>query len=99
MSVVSFRINDEKKEQAELIARDIGMSLSNVLSVLLNRFIAEKGFPFSVTAPNFSQPVYDRKNIENQVLEAVKNCDSPKPELHSAYIDSDGIFHPSSGLE
>lgn len=95
MSVITFRFNDNKKKQAEIIAESIGLPLSSVLNVLLNRFIVDKGFPFDVNAPNVSFPVLDSNDLEKSVAAAIRERDSESTRPHSSYMDSDGVFHPS----
>ena len=95
MSVITFRFDDKKKKQAELIAESIGLPLSSVLNVLLNRFIVEKGFPFSVNAPDVSFPVFDSNDLEKSVAAAITERDSESQRPRSAYIDLEGVYHPS----
>lgn len=88
MATISVRYNDELKSEAEDIADAIGLSLSNVISIFLNRFIAEKGFPFDVVVPQKNVPVFKKDALEEVVITAIKNAKA-NPELpKSAYIDS-----------
>lgn len=88
MAIISVRYNDESKAKAEEIANAIGLSLSNAVSIFLNRFIAEKGFPFDVTVPKQDTPVFDKKELEEAVLKAIQSADSKTELPKSAYIDS-----------
>ena len=87
MAVVSARIDDEVKKEAEEIAGSIGLSLSSVINIFLNRFIAEEGFPFSVTAPKKEKTtaLFDKKELEVIVKKAInQNAISP---IQSCYFD------------
>ena len=59
MVTISTRVDDSIKEQAEKIAGSIGISLSAAISIFLNRFIVEKGFPFDVKAPHKKEDILD----------------------------------------
>ena len=86
MAIISVRYNDTSKAKAEEIAEAIGLSLSNVINIFLNRFIAEKGFPFSVTVPQ-KEKTYDHDELEEIVLKAIKNSPSNPRLPKSSYID------------
>lgn len=87
MAVISARVNDRSKAEAEEIANTIGLSLSTVINIFLNRFIAEKGFPFDVTVPKKESTVFDKNELEELVIKAIKN-NSSAPDLPSSiYID------------
>lgn len=90
MAVISARIDDEVKKEAEEIANSIGLSLSTVINIFLNRFIAEEGFPFSVTAPKKEKTtaLFDKSELEAIVKKAINdNVTSPTP-IQSCYFDS-----------
>ncbi len=88
MAIISVRYNDESKAKAEEIANAIGLSLSNAVSIFLNRFIAEKGFPFDVTVPKQDAAFFDKDELEKAVLNAIKSADTKAELPKSAYIDS-----------
>ena len=87
MAVVSARINEKTKSEAEEIAEAIGLSLSTVINIFLNRFVSERGFPFEVVAPRKENAAVDRAELEKRFSDALKdNVPTPKLPL-SAYID------------
>ncbi len=88
MAIISVRYNDESKAKAEEIANAIGLSLSNAVSIFLNRFIAEKGFPFDVTVPKQDPAFFDKDELEKAVLNSIKSADSKAELPKSAYIDA-----------
>lgn len=88
MAIISARINDNTKAAAEEVANKLGLSLSNVISVFLNRFIAEKGFPFDVTIPKAEDVLFNQDELQAIVKDAIKNNTSTPDLPKSAYIDS-----------
>lgn len=87
MAVISARVNDESKAQAEAIANEIGLPLSTVINIFLKRFIAEKGFPFEVTVPKKEKALFDKNELEQLVSKAVKNRAALPSLPASAYLD------------
>lgn len=87
MAIISVRYNDASKAEAEQIAASIGLSLSNVINIFLNRFIVERGFPFDVTAPNKETTVFKKDELEELVLKAIKNSPNNQILPKSTYID------------
>lgn len=87
MAIISARVNDQSKADAEEIANKIGLSLSTVINIFLNKFIAEQGFPFSVTVPKKSTTVFEKNELEKLVVDAIKNNSSTPDLPKSAYVD------------
>lgn len=87
MAVISARIDDKTKIEAEEIANSIGLSLSTVINVFLNRFVAEQGFPFNVTVPKKEYTSFERDELEALVINAIKNSDILPTSLPSCFID------------
>lgn len=87
MAVISARIDDRTKTEAEEIANSIGLSLSTVINVFLNRFVAERGFPFSVTDPKKVATVFEKDELEALVINAVKNNTASQVSPPSSYLD------------
>ncbi len=71
MATITARIDDKTKLQAEEIANSIGLNLSSVINVFVNRFVAERGFPFAVSDPKTVQ-MFDRADLSNAVTSAIK---------------------------
>lgn len=87
MAIISVRYNDASKAEAEEIANSIGLSLSNVINIFLNRFIVERGFPFDVTAPKKEETIFKQDELEKLVLKAIKNSTSNPQLPKSSYLD------------
>lgn len=88
MAMISTRVNDITKAEAEEVANKLGLSLSSVINVFLNRFIAEKGFPFDVTIPKTKDVFFNKDELQTIVKNAIKNNTSTPDLPKSAYIDS-----------
>ena len=59
--VINFRINDDLKEQALLLAEQYGKTISEVLNSFLTQCVEERKIPF-----NFSLKDLDNNNISNK---------------------------------
>ena len=90
MATITVRYNDDSKAQAEAIASAIGISLSSAISIFLNRFVAEKGFPFDVTAPTKKQALFSGADMDVLFSEAIKNSSAVATLPPSAYLDESG---------
>ena len=86
MAVVSARIDEQTKIEAEKIADTIGLSLSTAINVFLNRFVAEQGFPFGVTVPKQQTLTFNKEAFEDQINENIKNRFNA-PKIPSSYFD------------
>ena len=90
MATITVRYNDASKAQAEEIANAIGISLSSAINIFLNRFVAERGFPFEVTAPSDNNSLFAKADMNALFTKAIKNS-SELPSLPpSAYLDESG---------
>ena len=90
MAVISVRYNDVSKAKAEAIAESIGISLSGAINIFLNRFIAERGFPFDVTAPEEDNALFKDKDVNALFLQAIKESTDSSVSPKSAYLDDSG---------
>ncbi len=89
MVTISTRVDDLIKEQAEKIADSIGISLSAAISIFLNRFVADEGFPFDVKAPDKKKNIFDMKSqeISRLVIRGIKDPENNPKVPSSMYID------------
>lgn len=87
MPVISARIDDQTKLDAEKIANSIGLSLSTAINIFLNRFVAEQGFPFNVNVPKKETTLFDRSELELQVKDSIKNRPAVPVAVPSSFID------------
>ena len=56
MAQISLRIDDDVKQNAEQVCRDIGMSMSTAVNIYLKRLGRERRIPFDVAADPFYSP-------------------------------------------
>lgn len=90
MAVISVRYNDISKAKAEAIAESIGISLSGAINIFLNRFIADRGFPFDVTAPQGDAALFKDKDVNAMFLQAIRESTDTPVVPKSAYLDEGG---------
>ena len=90
MATITVRYNDDSKARAEEIANAIGISLSGAISIFLNRFVAEKGFPFDVTAPTQSQALFSHADMDALFSDAIKSSPDIAVLPPSAFLDDNG---------
>lgn len=57
---VSFRIDNEVKQGAELVLEDLGLSMSAAITVFLKKVAREHRIPFELSA----DPFYSKNNIQ-----------------------------------
>ena len=57
--------------------------------------IAITGGSFSLNAPDISLPEFDRKGLGKSVSDVIGERNSESKCHWSAYIDSEGVYHPS----
>ena len=90
MAVISVRVEDKIKDEAEHIADSIGLTLSSVVNIFLNRFVVEQGFPFKVVAVNKESLSIDKDELTKLINQAI--IDNVGKELHlkSIYPDNNG---------
>lgn len=49
---ISFTTDQATKTQLDRIAKELGLSTSSLLNILVKRMVAKNGLPFDVKAPN-----------------------------------------------
>ena len=87
MATITARVDEQAKINAEKIADSIGISLSTAINIFLNKFVAERGFPFAVTAPKNTETIFEKDKIEEMFITAIRENADKIPTLKSAYID------------
>jgi len=90
MAVVSVRIEDKTKNEAEEIADSIGLTLSSVVGIFLKRFVAEQGFPFPVIAKKTENNTVDIVELTKLLNQTIANNVNQPFDLQSIYPDNDG---------
>ncbi|MBQ9531208.1 MAG: type II toxin-antitoxin system RelB/DinJ family antitoxin [Eubacterium sp.] len=88
MSTISTRIDEDTKKEAEVVADEIGITLSTAISIFLKQFVANNGFPFEVIAPKRDkESVINLQFLDSAVKKAVANPNNPTKPKTLTYID------------
>ena len=88
MSTISTRIDEDTKKEAEVVADEIGITLSTAISIFLKQFVANNGFPFEVIAPKRTKDsVINLQFLDSAVKKAVANPDNPVKPKTLTFID------------
>ncbi len=77
---VTFRVDESLKQEAEILYKDLGMSLSTAFNVFLRQSIREQRLPFEV-----------RKNVPNaSTISAIKAAN--QGEMNGPYNSVDELL-------
>ena len=79
-SNIFARVEPELKEQAEAVLNEIGLPMSNAITLFLKQIVLQRGVPFPVVIP----PVLPRTS---RALEAMNN-EQFNAELDKGYQDA-----------
>ena len=67
--IISFKIEEEIKEEAEKLFSDIGMTIEEALNIFIKRSVKEKRIPFEIRLDVSNK----EDNLEFIYVEALKN--------------------------
>ena len=89
MPTISTRVDDKTKLEAERIAAEIGVPVSTAINIFLKRFIANRGFPFSVVSTNDAEqkPIIDINVLDASVKRAVADPNNTGLSRQFTYLD------------
>ena len=89
MATISTRVDDQMKSDAEKIADEIGIPISTAINVFLKRFIANRGFPFSVVSTNNAEqvPIIDVNMLDASVKRAIADPNNIGLSHQFTYLD------------
>ena len=73
-TTVRARIDERTKKQAARVLRDLGLSMSDAVRLMLVRVAAEKALPFDVKVPNATTARALRKADKGKDLVRSKNA-------------------------
>ena len=51
-ATINARVDDKLKARAEKVLREVGVSTSDLITMLLHQVVLQKGIPFDVQIPN-----------------------------------------------
>lgn len=82
MSRLSIRIDDELKEQAREVYKEIGMDLSTAVIVFLKQSVRERKLPFQ-PGNESREAIIARYEAENGITTKVSSVDELMEELNA----------------
>lgn len=84
---ISFRIDEEIKQNAERALNDMGLSMSAAITVFLKKVGREHRIPFEISA----DPFYSEANMKylNAVIEGIENGSRPLTEHDLIEVDDE----------
>ncbi|MDR0489752.1 MAG: type II toxin-antitoxin system RelB/DinJ family antitoxin [Oscillospiraceae bacterium] len=77
-SNIFARVEPELKAQAEAVLNEIGLPMSNAITLFLRQIVLRRGVPFPVTIPLISPPTLDAMSKEQFDTELEKGFDDIK---------------------
>lgn len=82
---INLKIDKKTKEEAKLIYKNLGMSLSTALTIFLKQSIADNGMPFRPTLgkDNNLKSMQARQEVENGDLAYAYSIEELKKQLES----------------
>lgn len=84
---VSFRIDKDVKQSAELALNDMGLTMSTAITVFLKKVGREHRIPFEISA----DPFYSESNMHylNKVIDGIENGTRPLTEHDLIEVDEE----------
>ena len=77
-AVITTRIEPEDKQEAEAILEQLGLNMSQAISIYIKQLILRRGLPFTVNIPN------------QDTLDAIQ--ESLKPDNLTGFDNLDDLF-------
>lgn len=78
---VTFRVDDELKQQADALFAKLGMSLSTAFNIFLRQSVREQRIPFSVS-----------RNVPNTVTLAAMDCAEKDEDVFGPFKNVDDLM-------
>ena len=72
---IRTRIDPETKQEAQILLKKLGLSMSDAIRLFLHQIVLEKGLPFEIRLPDSEAVEYDRwfrEQIEFELAESDK---------------------------
>jgi DNA-damage-inducible protein J len=79
MAQVNIRIDDDLKEQADLIFGELGLNMTTAFNIFVRQTVREGGIPFAVTTK--PDPFYNAINMKI-LRQSIKEADEGKLTSH-----------------
>lgn len=80
-AVVSARISEEIKNEANLVLKSIGLTPSDAIRLMMIRVAREKAMPFDIWVPN-AETVQAISDERNGKMESFSDIDSLMADIH-----------------
>ena len=77
-SNIFARVEPELKEQAEAVLNEIGLPMSNAITLFLKQIVLRRGVPFPIVIPPESPPAVDTMSKEQFDAELEKGYQDAK---------------------
>jgi DNA-damage-inducible protein J len=79
MAQVNIRIDDDLKEQADLILGELGLNMTTAFNIFVRQTVREGGIPFAVTTK--PDPFYNAANMKI-LRQSIKEANEGKLTAH-----------------
>ncbi|HEX9777371.1 MAG TPA: type II toxin-antitoxin system RelB/DinJ family antitoxin [Geopsychrobacteraceae bacterium] len=79
-TTIRSRIDAATKQEAQILLKRFGLSMSDAIRLFLHQVVLEKGLPFDVKLPENEAAEHDRW-FREQVAAAVEEADKPDTEF------------------
>lgn len=78
-SNVYIRVEPNVKDSAEAVLKELGLSMSNAVSIFLRQVVMQNGLPFEVKMPCKKPLVYEdlsEEDFDREILKAMDDFDN-----------------------
>ena len=80
-AVIATRIEPEVKQEAEAILAQLGLTMSQAMTLYIKQLILRRGLPFSVNIPNQETMEAIQESLEPETLPGFDNLDDLFEEI------------------
>lgn len=81
MSRINIRVDDNLKEQASEVYKELGLDLTTAITIFLKQSVREQAIPFRPTLEN-PDSIQARKDVDNGNLVSFKSLDELWEDLN-----------------
>ncbi len=81
-TTIRSRIDSETKQEAQILLKRFGLTMSDAIRLFLHQVVLEKGLPFDIKLPDNEAAEHDRW-FREQVAAELKEADKPGAEFVS----------------
>lgn len=69
-AMISMRIDAQTKSEAEKILDNLGLNMSTAFNMMCRQIVLQRGVPFAVKAPGYSNGAIDISSLSKKELES-----------------------------